>query len=241
MLASVLTFPLLLCSFNPPSGKKNKHVFAEHQFKHQSGSDEQQPPWSGTSLRIKRPLNTMIFINLGKFCWVRTPVPRHYPASQSHARSTYKLFSTTTVLLTEWLHRSTLETCVEHKSKWFTSPSGGIYARNPSSLISSLNMLQSEPSCRAIGINFFCSAQRSEKLKTNSRPWWIFGTGRAGDHSMAGGATHHMHGGSKLSGPGDSAPHKAGAELPQSGTWRQPRSCQSPEEWLSLHRNDGFI
>lgn len=37
----------------------------------------------------------------------------------------------------------------------------------------------SELSCWATPLEYFCFAQRSEKLKTNSRPQWISGTGRA--------------------------------------------------------------
>ena len=61
------------------------------------------------------------------------------------------------------------------------------------------------------------------------------------DHNMAGGGTHHMHRGNKLCCPSGSAAHKAEAELPQSASWQQHRSCLSVEKRLSLHRHDWFI
>lgn len=89
-----------------------------------------------------------------------------------------------------------------------------------------------------IGIYFF--SQGIENLKTNyaTMNLWL----KVGwDHYMAEGATHHIHGGNKLQSPSGSAAHKAESAVPQLCSWQQPRSCQSVEKWLSLHRNDWFI
>lgn len=89
-------------------------------------------------------------------------------------------------------------------------------------------------------IFFFYFAERSDKLKTNSMPQSLWHR-KGQDHNIAKGASHHMHGGNKPHGTSGSVLHKAEAKMLQLGSWQQPRSCQSVEKWLSLHRNDWFI